>query len=62
MVEICSDLHKHYCVTYSECQKKYLLTRFSPIAPCGLTLVTAAFYLTMCLIISAYKYNPPSAE
>lgn len=62
MVEIYSDLKKHYCVTYSECEKKYLLTYFAPIAPCGLTLVTAAFYLTMRLIISAYKYNLPTAE
>jgi hypothetical protein len=31
MVEIYSDLKKHYCVTYSECEKKYLLTYFAPM-------------------------------
>jgi hypothetical protein len=62
MEEVCSDLNEHCYVTYSDCEEKYLLTRFSPIAPCGLTSVTAAFYLTMRLIISAYKRNPPSTE
>jgi hypothetical protein len=62
MVEKGSDFNKHWYIIYAEYQNKYLLSRFTPIALCGLNLVVAAFCLTTRLIISAYKFNLPSAE